>query len=170
VALEQAPRWFGVFAGDGEMRDALIDEARDRGLQDRVRFIGFVNQSGLPAVYASADLLVVPSEHEYLAYVVNEAFACGLPAIVTTACGPAGDMVIEGETGMVVSPRDPGSIAQALSKLEADPQLAERMGNNARRKVDEWGPPENAKAFADACVELARRHDKTLHRRERDSN
>ncbi|HEV2033402.1 MAG TPA: glycosyltransferase family 4 protein [Candidatus Dormibacteraeota bacterium] len=157
AALEQAPDCYGVFAGDGEMRDSLIEDARNRGLQDRVRFIGFVNQTGLPAVYASADVLVVPSDHEYLAYVVNEAFACGRPAIVTTACGPAGDLVIEGETGMVVPVRDPTSIAKALNRLTADRQLAGRMGVQARRKLDDWGPRENASAFAEACVELARR-------------
>jgi glycosyltransferase involved in cell wall biosynthesis len=170
AALEQSPNWFGVYAGDGDMRSALIDEARHRGIQDRVRFIGFVNQSGLPAVYASADVLVVPSDHEYLAYVVNEAFACGLPAIVTTACGPAGDLVTDGETGMLVSPRDPASIAQALTKLEADRDLAQRLGINARLRIDAWGPPENARAFADACVELARRRSTSAGPHERDSN
>lgn len=160
AALEQSPDCYGVFAGDGEMRDALIEDARNRGVQDRVRFIGFVNQTGLPAVYASADVLVVPSEHEYLAYVVNEAFACGRPAIVTTACGPAGDLVIEGKTGMVVPVRDPTSIAKALNRLVADRQLAGRMGVQARRKLDDWGPRENASAFAEACVELTRRRRK----------
>jgi glycosyltransferase involved in cell wall biosynthesis len=125
-----------------------------------VRFIGFVNQTGLPAVYASADVLVVPSDHEYQAYVVNEAFACGVPAIVTTACGPAGDLVIEGKTGLVVPIRDPTSIAQALNQLVADRQLARRMGIQARRKLDDWGPRENATAFAEACIELARRRHK----------
>jgi glycosyltransferase involved in cell wall biosynthesis len=160
AALEQSPDCYGVFAGDGDMRNVLIEDAERRGIQGRVRFIGFVNQSGLPAVYASADVLVVPSDHEYQAYVVNEAFACGVPAIVTTACGPAGDLVIEGKTGLVVPIRDPTSIAQALNQLVADRQLARRMGIQARRKLDDWGPRENATAFAEACIELARRRHK----------
>lgn len=160
AALEQSPNCYAVFAGDGEMHHALIEDVKNRGLQDRVRFIGFVNQTGLPPVYASADVLVVPSDHEYLAYVVNEAFACGLPAIVTKACGPAGDLVIEGETGIVVPARDPSAIADALNRLGADRQLSRLMGVQARRKLDDRGSRENVSAFAEACVELARRRRK----------
>ena len=89
-AAARVPRAFVVYAGDGELREQLAERARRLGLADRVRFLGFVNQSALPATYRAADVLVLPSEFEPFGLVVNEAFASGTPAIVSTACGAVG--------------------------------------------------------------------------------
>ena len=73
--------------GDGPRRAALQAMAADKNLP--VTFLGFVNQSALPAVYAAADCLVLTSQWETWGLVVNEAFACGLPAIVSDRAGCA---------------------------------------------------------------------------------
>jgi glycosyltransferase involved in cell wall biosynthesis len=62
-----------VFAGEGPQRPKLEAEAMQRGIGHRVRFLGFVNQSQLPALYSAADILVLPSVYEPFAVVVNEA-------------------------------------------------------------------------------------------------
>jgi glycosyltransferase involved in cell wall biosynthesis len=82
-----------VFAGAGPQRANLEAEAAQLGIQQRVRFLGFVNQSQLPALYTAANLLVLPSVYEPFAVVVNEAMCCGCPVIVSDQVGAARDLV-----------------------------------------------------------------------------
>lgn len=146
-----------VYAGDGPLRTALEAQAKDLGMDQRVRFLGFVNQGGLPEVYAAVDFLVVPSEYEPFGVVVNEAFACGRPAIVSEACGSVGDLVRDGENGFIFPVGDPQALAERMRALASGSDLALAMGEKARARIAEWGPSQNAEAFARACLELARR-------------
>jgi glycosyltransferase involved in cell wall biosynthesis len=145
-----------VFAGDGILREALERRAGQLGLQHRIRFVGFVNQRALPETYAAADVLVLPSEYEAFGVVVNEAFACGRPAIVSDACGSVGDLVRDGDTGFVVPVGDVRVLADRLRSL-LDDGLRARLGEAARARIAEWGPDQNGAAFADACLTLAGR-------------
>jgi len=89
-----------VWAGDGPERQAL--EALGVSLDVPMRFLGFCNQSQLPAVYRAADVLALPSEgSETWGLVVNEALACGTPCVVSDACGCAPDMIIPGRSGEI---------------------------------------------------------------------
>jgi glycosyltransferase involved in cell wall biosynthesis len=86
------------FVGDGPLRAEIESFIREHGLPARV--LGFVNQSDMPAVYAAANCLILPSDgSETWGLVVNEAFACGLPAIVSAEAGCAPDLIESGETG-----------------------------------------------------------------------
>jgi glycosyltransferase involved in cell wall biosynthesis len=143
-----------VFAGDGRLSSKLEAEADRLGVRDRCRFLGFVNQSGLPEVYATADVLVLPSAHEPFGLVVNEAFACGTPAIVSEACGAAGDLVRENETGFVIPVGDVKALSDRLQRLDRDRQLLKQLAVRARARVDQWGPAQNSEAFANACLSL----------------
>ena len=73
--------------------------AAELGLTDRVRFLGFVNQSQLPSVYCAADFFVLPSLFEPFGLVVNEAMLCGLPVAVSDSVGARFDLVRPGENG-----------------------------------------------------------------------
>lgn len=96
--------------GDGPLREELDSFAREHDLP--VSFLGFVNQSALPATYAAADCLVLPSDgEETWGLVVNEAFACGVPAIVSNEAGCAPELVVEGETGWLMQRPDAGHLA-----------------------------------------------------------
>lgn len=148
-----------VYAGDGTLRRELELQAHDLGVADRVRFLGFVNQLGLPEVYAAADLLVLPSEYEPFGVVVNEAFACGRPAIVSNACGAAGDLVREDETGFVVPVGDVDALAERLRWLQSHPEIRRRMGERALERVAAWGPEQNREAFVEACLTLMYRKE-----------
>lgn len=88
-----------VWAGDGPERQALA--AMGELLAVPMRFLGFCNQSELPAVYRAADVLALPSESETWGLVVNEAMACGTPCVLSDACGCAPDMIVPGVTGAV---------------------------------------------------------------------
>jgi glycosyltransferase involved in cell wall biosynthesis len=91
--------------------------------------------------------------------VVNEAFACGVPAVVSEACGAAGDLVWDGETGFVIGVGDVEALAGCLRKLASGPEVVRKMGARARERISEWGPGQNAEAFARACLELAGKAD-----------
>jgi glycosyltransferase involved in cell wall biosynthesis len=89
-----------VLVGDGPLRSQLEERASRPDLKGRVEFAGFKNQQELPAYLTGADCLVLPSDGtETWGLIVNEAMACGTPAIVSTACGCEPDLIVEGETG-----------------------------------------------------------------------
>jgi glycosyltransferase involved in cell wall biosynthesis len=154
-AIARAPDVWAVFAGDGALRQSLEARARQLGIDDRVRFLGFKQQTELPEIYAASDVLVLPSESETFGVVVNEMFAAGHPAVVSDACGSAGDLVRDGDTGFVVQVGDQLGYAEALRRLAGDPGLCERMDKAAAARVDTWGPADNVDAVVEAGLELA---------------
>jgi glycosyltransferase involved in cell wall biosynthesis len=103
-----------VFAGAGPLAGAVETRARELGV--RVAMLGFRNQAELPGIYAAADVLVLPSDaRETWGLVVNEAMACGVPAVVSDAAGCAPDLIDQGVTGFRVPCGDVGALALALS-------------------------------------------------------
>jgi len=153
-AATRVPGLFAVFAGDGELRSVLERRARVLGVTDRVRMLGFVNQTHLPATYRAADVLVLPSEFEPFGVVVNEAFASGTPAIATTLCGASGDLVRDNETGFTYACGDVAALASHLRRLASDPELRDRCARGARLRISKWGPADNAEAFAAAVIRI----------------
>jgi glycosyltransferase involved in cell wall biosynthesis len=139
LAAAEVPGLFVILAGDGPLRSDLERLAEERGIADRVRFLGFRNQTELPAIYRSADVLVLPSEYEAFGLVVNEAFACGTPAIVSDACGSAGDLIEEATTGWTFPPADVEALTQRLQRFVDDPQSRADMSRQATARIDEWG-------------------------------
>jgi glycosyltransferase involved in cell wall biosynthesis len=107
-----------VFVGAGP------EEGRLRALATKtdvpVTFMGFRNQTELPRIYGMADVLVLPSDaQETWGLVVNEAMACGVPAVVSDAAGCAPDMVVPGRTGELYPTGDTGALADALKRVTA---------------------------------------------------
>ncbi len=87
-----------LLVGEGPLRESL--EQLARACAGRIHFVGFRNQSELPSFYAASNALVLPSDGaETWGLVVNEAFACGIPAVVSDAVGCAPDLIEEGRTG-----------------------------------------------------------------------
>ncbi len=137
LALAQrphGPRLHVVVAGDGPLRDDCEAFARGRGLN--VSFVGFLNQTRVPQAYVAADCLVLPSDDgETWGLVVNEAMACGLPAIVSDRVGCHPDLVVPGRTGAVFPLGDVRALAAHLDAVASDPALSRQMGDNARDHV-----------------------------------
>jgi glycosyltransferase involved in cell wall biosynthesis len=154
-AIAASPNTWAVFAGNGRLREQLEARAVRLGISQRVRFLGFVQQTEMPEVYAAVDTLVLPSEYETFGMVVNEAFAVGRPAVVSSACGSAGDLVIDGQTGFIFDPGDVDGLAAALDRLDRDRELLARLGSAARERIDTWGPEQNRDAMVRASQELA---------------
>ncbi len=132
-----------VFAGEGAQRPELEKETAALGLGKRVRFLGFKNQSELPAVYTSADLMVVPSEYEPFAVVVNEASCCGCPVVASDRVGAARDLIGPVDPTLIYPCGDVPGLEALLRNLFADRDNLKALGNAARQRMETWSPREN---------------------------
>jgi glycosyltransferase involved in cell wall biosynthesis len=139
-----------VFAGEGPLRPQLEVEAATLGVRDRVRFLGFVNQSQLPAVYASADLMVLPSEYEPFAVVVNEAMLCGCPVVGSDRVGAARDLIAPVSPEFIYPCGDVDALTAILQKALADRSRLSDMGRIARKRMNSWSQRENIVATVEA--------------------
>jgi glycosyltransferase involved in cell wall biosynthesis len=157
AGLEQA---YLVYVGDGPLRRELEAEARRRGVGERVRFLGFVNQSRLPEVYAASDILVLPSKHEPFGLVVNEAMCCGLPVVVSDRMGARMDLVEGYETGFVFPAGDLEALASILRELLLDRGRLRRMGEAARERMETWSFREHVEGLVHAVEAVGRRRDR----------
>lgn len=149
-ARADIPDSYLIYAGDGALRGQLESEATELHVQDRVRFLGFVNQSALPQVYCSSDLMVLPSEYEPFGVVVNEAMLCGCPVIVSDQVGARFDLVKENETGFVYPAGDVEVLRSALRRALECRERLRRMSEAARQKMSRWSPEMNTEATVEA--------------------
>ncbi len=126
-----------VILGDGPERKALERICEQRQMT-HVYFEGFRQQEELPYFYALADLLVFPTRSDPWGLVVNEAFACGVPAIVSRVAGACQDLIMEGETGFAVEPGDVEELASKILRLLRDKVLRAQMSRNCRRLIEKY--------------------------------
>ena len=146
---------FLVFAGDGPERNVLERRAAELGLADRVRFLGFLNQSQLPSAYCAADVFVLPSLFEPFGLVVNEAMLCGLPVAVSDRVGARFDLVRPDENGYIFPAGDVDALAAVLREILADEEKRSRMSIAARRRMETWSPREYAEHVVLALDQVA---------------
>lgn len=142
-----------VYAGEGRLRLDLEAETRSLGICDRVRFIGFVNQSRLPAVYSASDLLVLPSQHEPFGVVVNEAMLCGCATAVSDHVGARFDLIRHGQTGFIFPAGDVDALAAVLREALEDRDRLRQISEAARQQMKNWSPTQNIEAMVRA-IEL----------------
>ncbi len=122
-----------LVVGDGRLRETLIAQATDLGLNQAVIFCGL--RSDIPDVLDTLDLLVFSSRWEGLPVALLEGMAAARP-VVATAVGGVPGVVIDGHTGLLVPPGDPGSLAQACIRLLHNPDERIRMGQAGRLRVE----------------------------------
>lgn len=143
-----------LVAGEGELM------AQARALVERERlpvtFAGFLNQTEIVGAYVAADCLVLPSDSgETWGLVVNEAMACGIPAIVSDQVGCGPDLVSEGVTGAVFPMGDIDALAQRLIELAGDPNRLRAMGTAAGERVHAKYSVERAVEGTMAAIDAA---------------
>ncbi len=117
----------------GAYRSMLEGLARERDVADRVHFLGFRDDAS--AVLDQLDVLVLPSWIEGLPVIVLEAMAHAKPVIATPVGGTA-ELVADGETGLLVAPRDPALLAASIRTLASDAELRGRLGRAGRERVE----------------------------------
>jgi glycosyltransferase involved in cell wall biosynthesis len=120
--------------GDGSMRAELEERARGAGLADTVRFLG--QRRDVPELMRGFDCFALSSIIEGMPNALLEAMALGRP-VVTTSAGGSAEVVVDGESGFVVPPRDARALADAIERVLRDPALAARLGEAAARRVRE---------------------------------
>lgn len=127
-----------LVVGDGDQRQELERRAADRGVTDRVSFLGRVPDRKLRYCYHVADLFVLPSveRSEAFGMVQLEAMAAGLPVVNTALPTGVPWVSVDGETGRTVEPGDASALADAMDELLASPDLRRRYGEAARDRVE----------------------------------
>jgi glycosyltransferase involved in cell wall biosynthesis len=149
-----------VYAGEGPMRAELETEAARLGIANRVKFLGFVNQSQLPPVYTASDVMVLSSEYEPFAVVVNEAMCCGCPVIASDHVGAARDLVSPVAPEMVYPCGDVDALSAALRRALSNPEYLASRAAAALVRIQSWSPKENIDRTIEAIGSaLARRSD-----------
>jgi glycosyltransferase involved in cell wall biosynthesis len=127
--MHDLPGWRATIAGDGEVETARRIAA-EMGLTDRVTLPGWVGSDTVAKLVSEADILVLPSFAENLPMSVIEGMASGL-AVVATPVGAVEDIIVDGVSGLLVSPGDVEELTDALTKLVRDPTLRARLGEAA---------------------------------------
>jgi glycosyltransferase involved in cell wall biosynthesis len=124
-----------VLAGHGALKEVLQQRARALGLDEHVKFLGWVSEASRKLMPV-CDIFVQSSLWEAMSVVVLEAMAAGKPMTVTTV-GENPHVVLNEETGLTVPPGDARALADSLRRLLRDERLRESLGRAARRRYEE---------------------------------
>jgi glycosyltransferase involved in cell wall biosynthesis len=128
-----------IMAGEGGERAALETQAKTLGLGDRLQLPGYCTD--VMSLIGAADVFVLPSRIESFGLVLLEAMALSKAVIATRAGGPA-EVVADGESGVLVPPRDAAALAAALEKLVGDATLRTQMGRAGRMRYETHFQPQ----------------------------
>lgn len=141
-----------LLVGEGELREDLEAQCRRLGLAPQVHFLGW--REDVPDLLALCDLLVLPSLGEHFGRVLIEAMAMARPVVATEA-GGVPEIVVHGETGVLVPPAEPKALAEAVLSLLEDPGRAARLGAAGRRRTErDFGLRRHAEAVEHLYEEL----------------
>jgi glycosyltransferase involved in cell wall biosynthesis len=137
LAHARPHRWRLVVVGEGSLRHGFEQLAASLGIADRVHCAGDVSDADLPAYYRAADVHVCPSTEgaEAFSLVTLEAAASGIPTIASSLPGVR-TVVVDGETGLHVQPRDTASLRRALDSLMERPAHMADLGRAARVRAE----------------------------------
>jgi len=141
-----------LIAGDGPLQKTLQDQIAMHGMGDRVFLLGRADRANVAALFAGAEMFVLPSvADEGLPLVCIEAMAAGRPVIAANV-GGVPEYVLHEKTGLLFSRGDRGQLTAALQRLVADPDLRHRLGaaGQARAQLFRWP------AIGRECIELYR--------------
>jgi len=128
-----------VIVGDGPERIRLEKRRATLGLQDKVHFAGRIGHRELVQHLHACELFVFPASHRSEAYGLSlvQALACGKPAVSTRLGTGTSFVNVDGETGLVVEPRDAGALSHAIKVLLGDPGLRRQFGTKGRERARE---------------------------------
>ncbi len=119
------------------------------GLGNSVALLGDLTRERLAEEYVNASVFCLPSVQEGFGIVFLEAMAAGLP-VVACRIAAVPEVVLDGVTGLLVEPRDPGALAEALERLITDPERARQLGQEGRRRAVGFSPRHVAERFVSA--------------------
>jgi glycosyltransferase involved in cell wall biosynthesis len=152
--LERLPDAHLVIAGDGDCRPDLERLAGRLALDGQVHFLG--NRTDVDGILRAADVAALSSDFEGSPMFVAECMASGRP-LVSTAVGGIPDMLEGGRSGVLVAPRDPDALADAVIRLLNDPQERERLAAEGSRRLADFSAEAVARPYAELYERLAQR-------------
>lgn len=133
--LDKKCSWRLILIGEGEARPNLEKLVRELGIQARVIFCGYISNHELPRYYSIADLAVFPSlADETFGVAICEAMACGR-AVISTRVGGIPELVMDGESGILVEPKNWEDLAHRISQVLMDDPQRSRLGGRALERV-----------------------------------
>ena len=132
ILKDKAPKIKIIIVGEGPLLMELTRQAREIHVEDKVFFLGF--REDVPKILASLDLFVLSSYLEGMGSSIMDAMAHKLP-VVATNVGGIPEVVIDGKTGLLVPPRRPEVLAEAILKLYRDPSLSSQFGQRGNEVV-----------------------------------
>ena len=142
--------------GDGPLRKRMEEQAAPMG--EAVRFLGFRNQTELPALYDLCDVVVVPSRFEPWGLVVNEVMNAARPIIASDRVGAAPDLVVNGGNGFVYQSGDVATLAGRLQQILLSPALRVAMGEQSLRRINNWDFAADHRGLLHALSSACRKH------------
>lgn len=152
----EKPKARFVVTGDGPLASDMKRKVHTANLDANFQFTGFVFRGVLLQHYREASVFVLPSYYEGLPTSLLEAMSCGIPSVATDIEGNS-EVITDGETGLLVPPRNPRLLAEAILKLLDDEELRSQIGANARKHIVEnydWGlVVDRIEAIYEACLD-----------------
>jgi glycosyltransferase involved in cell wall biosynthesis len=124
-----------VIVGEGPLKNYILSLINKFNIRESVMLIGRVSEEDLPKFYAASDLVVLPSLMEGFGIVLLEAMASGKPCVATRV-GGTDEVIINGETGLLVPPADSYSLCQAMNALLTDKYLSQKFGIAGRERAE----------------------------------
>jgi glycosyltransferase involved in cell wall biosynthesis len=140
-----------VFVGDGAARSDL-ERQSSRVSPETIQLRGFAQPEQLASYYALADIFVFPTHTDPWGLVVNEAMACGLPVIASSAAGCVADLVTDNWNGRVVNAGDQHQLASAMKEIASNGVLRFQMGQRSRERIQNYSPEACAFGIAKAVL------------------
>jgi glycosyltransferase involved in cell wall biosynthesis len=133
AVLNKCPDTSFIFAGRGQLEAELKEQVCRLGLDKRVHFLGL--RQDIPRILALLDIFVLPSLSEGLSMAILEAMIAGKP-VVATGVGGNPELVLDGETGFLVPPRDSQALAASVAALLMNRQQAVQFGEQGKRRAE----------------------------------
>ncbi len=136
LVLKSHPNALFLFRGEGiTLHNYMRSLLQKVAPKSSYKFIGYLERDEIPALYSAASAYVLPSIHEPFAYTLLEALACGSPT-VASAVGGIPELITNGKNGLLVEPRNPAMLAEAISEVLDDERLARQLGRTAREVME----------------------------------
>ncbi len=137
-----------VVIGTGEQREELEAFIKERHLEARVTWVGWVEYGYLGAYFQQADVFVFPTFEDIWGMVALEAMVFGKPILCSKGAGAA-EMIVEGENGYIFDPYDPEELAIAMRRFLDNPELIDSMGKQSQQLISKKNPSSAAQSFVE---------------------
>lgn len=134
--------------GTGEQREELEAFIKERHLEARVTWVGWVEYGCLGAYFQQADVFVFPTFEDIWGMVALEAMVFGKPVLCSKGAGAA-EMIVEGENGYIFDPYDPEDLAIAMRRFLDHPELIDSMGKQSQQLISQKNPSSAAQSFVE---------------------